>query len=316
MLRLIRRVIGKLASNQALTVVALKELTAVKIQLGENQINLNNFLRTTRKHLWEYEVKVFSQWGEDGIISFLLHRLGIVKPNVLEIGAGNFTECNSRFVVESFHANAYLVDGRDDLVSSVLNSGLLWKSSVFAESVFVTRGNASEIWARAYQSLGAVDLVSLDLDGNDYWILKELPLDSASVVVCEYNPLFGPQFELTIPYSENFDRTKAHFSNLYYGMSLRAAIRVMGEKGFTFIGSNVIGNNAFFVRNDLVHSIDLPIPIQNDLSLYCNWKIRESRDESGKLTYLSLREGIKLIQSCSLIDLSQGDLLTIRDLEI
>lgn len=316
MLRVIQRIIWKLALRHVLTVGTQQELNAVKIQLGENQISLNNHLKTTRKHLWEYEVKVFSQWGEDGIISFLLHRLGIVKPNVLEIGAGNFTECNSRFIVESFHANAYLVDGRDDLVSSVFNSGLLWKSALFAESVFVTRGNASEIWARAYQSLGAVDLVSLDLDGNDYWILKELPLGSASVVVCEYNPLFGSQFELTIPYSENFDRSKAHFSNLYYGMSLRAAIHVMGEKGFTFMGSNVVGNNAFFVRNDLVHRIELPIPIQNDLSIYSNWKIRESRDESGKLTYLGLREGIELIQSCSLIDLSKGQLVTISDLKI
>ena len=316
MLRAIKRIISKLAFNRALLLSMQQELNLIKIQVGKNQISMNNHLKSIRRNLWDYEVQVFSQWGEDGIISFLLHRLGIVKPNFLEIGAGNFTECNSRFAVEASQANAYLVDGRDDLVSTVLDSGLLWKSSLFAESIFVTLGNTSEIWDRAYQSLGNVDVVSLDLDGNDFWILKELQLHSASVVVCEYNPLFGWLQKLTIPYTEDFDRTKAHFSNLYYGMSLRAAIHVMDEKLFTFVGSNLVGNNAFFVRNDLVQKIDLPIPNQNDLSPYCNWNIRESRDKTGNLTYLDKEEGIKLIQNCSLLDLSTGEVVTIRELGI
>jgi len=312
----IRRLILRLTSNRVNFYRTNSDLNLLKIQLGKNQINMSNFLHTPRKYLWDYEVKVFSQWGEDGIIAFLLHSIGIVKPNILEIGAGDFTECNSRFMVEGFHANAYLVDGREDLVTSVSKSGLLWKSSLFAETIFVTRQNASEIWERACNSLGSIDLVSLDLDGNDYWILKELSLSSASVVVCEYNPLLGSKHELTIPYSESFDRTSAHYSNLYYGMSLRAAVRIMNQKGFIFVGSNLVGNNAFFVKSELIGKINIPFPDNNNLSIYCNWKIRESRDEFGELSHLSPSDGLKLIKDCPVVDLSNDVLLTIGDLEI
>jgi len=315
-LRAISRFIWKRASFRVRNFDTQHDLNPLRVQIGKSQINLNNFAGSPRRFLWDYEVKVFSQWGEDGIISYLLHRLEIIKPKVLEIGAGDFTECNSRFIVEALHANAYLVDGREDLVTSVSKSGLLWKSSLFAESTFVTVENIAEIWNRASQALGEVQLVSLDLDGNDYWLLKELPLGSASIVVCEYNPLFGYKHELTVPYSENFDRTQAHHSNLYYGMSLLAAIRLLNDKGFTFVGSNLVGNNAFFVRNDLTHKINIPIPNHSNLSIYCDWKIRESRDGFGNLTYLNAPDGLKVIQSCPVVDLSTGDLVKFGDFEI
>jgi hypothetical protein len=292
------------------------DLNALRVEIGRSQINLNNFLGTPRRFLWEYEVKVFSQWGEDGIIAFLLHQLQMVKPRVLEIGAGDFTECNSRFIVEGLNASAYLVDGRDDLISSVSKSGLLWKSSLFAETIFVTIENVSDIWKRATQALGKLGLVSMDLDGNDYWLLKELPLDSASIVVCEYNPILGYKHELSIPYSDNFDRTQAHHSNLYYGMSLLAAIRLLQDKGFTFVGSNLVGNNAFFVRNDLIHKISIPIPNHSELSVFCDWQIRESRDAVGNLTYLNTSDGLKEIQDCLVINLESGELVKIGEIEI
>ena len=89
-----------------------------------------------------------------------------------------------------------------------------------------------------------IDIFSLDIDGIDYWILKKLPDDISKVIVAEYNPYFGPDRKTVI--LRNFNRTNYHSSNLCWGMSLRALINLMNEKGFKFIGSNSLKTTLFF----------------------------------------------------------------------
>jgi hypothetical protein len=262
--------------------------------------------------LWDAEVKVYSQWGEDGILDYLCERLELSKPRVLEIGAGNFSECNTRFLAENRNASIFAVDGRDDLVSSLERSPLLWKNHVFAHQTWVSPKNINEIISKAKNSIGNIDLFSLDLDGNDYWILQEANLESVSIVVVEYNPLFGHLRAVSVPRDDMFDRRIKHHSWLYYGASLKAFENLLDRKNFEFIGTNRVGNNAFFVRKNLVRHI--PIKPNEDRSVYVDWRVREARDKDGKLTYSSGYPRVAEIRNLLLVDVQTNELVSVWDI--
>ena len=88
--------------------------------------------------------------------------------------------------------------------------------------------------------LNNLDIFSLDIDGIDYWILKELPKDFSKIVVVEFNPIFGKNLEISVPNINNFERKKYHYSNLCFGMSLKAAIKIMNRKKFLFYRNKFI----------------------------------------------------------------------------
>jgi len=88
------------------------------------------------------------------------------------------------------------------------------------------------------------------VDGNDYWIWDAVRAVCPVVVIVEYNSVFGSEHAITIPYDPTFQRTKGHFSNLYWVASLKALALLARQKGYTCVGCNSNGNNAYFVRDD------------------------------------------------------------------
>ena len=131
--------------------------------------------------------------------------------------------------------------------------------------------------------------------------------------MCEYNPLFGHKASVTVPREDQFARESKHFSWLYYGMSLRACISILNDKGFTFCGSNLSGNNAFFVKKDLVNSLTLNLPQMNNLARFTDWRVRESRDESGNLSYLYGSERADIIKSLKVLNINNDTLVELGD---
>ena len=103
--------------------------------------------------------------------------------------------------------------------------------------------------------------------------------------IAEYNANFGDKLEVTVPYIKNFNRTRYHFSNLAWGMSIRALIKLMNKKGYDFVGTNNAKCNAFFVRSDLFKSLKIDLPHIEDLSKYTNIKINEGLDQNGNLAF-------------------------------
>ena len=306
MKRVILRIISKLKSYFN------NDISNFHFLIGQNAILASRSMSEKFQNLWDAEVKVFSQWGEDGILDYLCESLDLSKPKVLEVGAGNFSECNSRFLAESRNASVVAVDGRDDLISSMSKHSLMWKNHIFAVQEWVTPLNINKVINTARESMLGIDIFSLDLDGNDYWILEAANLQHVSIVVVEYNPLFGPKLSVSVPRDDKFDRTSKHFSWLYYGASLGAFIQILSHKGFVFVGSNRVGSNAFFVKEDLVKKIKLPLPV--DLSRHTDWRIRESRNYAGKLDYLSNHERMNQINEMPLINVMDGSELRIKDL--
>lgn len=287
------------------------EARTLKYSLGQSSIIASRANYSNFQNLWDAEVKVFSQWGEDGILDFLCEKLRISKPKMLEVGAGNFRECNSRFLAENRNASVYLVDGRLDLITTAEKDPLIWKNHLFAVNTWVTPENIQSICKDAVNKMGGVDIFSLDIDGNDFWVLDSCPLDGVQIIVVEYNPLFGASLPVTVPRDDNFERRTKHYSCLYYGASLPAFISLLQEKGFAFIGTNRVGNNAFFIR--LENLTRVSIKPSSDLSVYVDWRIREARNVDGKLTFQSGFERVNEIRDMPLINLSNHRQISVID---
>ncbi len=302
---ILNRLRSKISSLTAFEVRSFRFLIGQAAILS-SRANSENF-----KNLWDAEVKVYSQWGEDGILDYLCERVELSKPKVLEIGAGNFSECNSRFLAENRNASIFAVDGREDLLSSIERNSILWKNHIFAHEAWVSPTNINEIISEARKSIGDIDLFSLDLDGNDYWILQEANLESVSIVVVEYNPLFGHLRSVSVPRDDEFDRKKKHYSWLFYGASLKAFEYLLDGKDFKFIGTNRVGNNAFFVRKSLAAQV--PIIPNTDYSVYTDWRVRESRSKDGKLTFCSGYERVDQMSALTLVNVVTGEEISVGE---
>lgn len=278
--------------------------------LGQSSIISSRILSKDFKNLWDAEVKVYSQWGEDGILDYIFGKLEVIKPKIIEIGAGNFSECNSRFAAENLNASVVAIDGRSDLIENVSKSELNWKTHLLGIQAWVTPGNVNSLISKASTFMSGIDLLSLDLDGNDYWIIESANLSSIKIVLVEYNPLFGGEKALSVPEDESFDRTTKHFSRLYYGASLPAFVMALNKKGFKFIGTNRVGNNAFFISEEFSELIPFrPNPNQN---CYYDWRIRESRDEKLNLSLLAGDDRLAAIADLPLVDVSTKQTTSLR----
>lgn len=275
-----------------------------KLLVGQSAIISSRLISNKFTNLWDAEVKVFSQWGEDGILDFICETLKISKPKVVEIGAGNFNECNSRFLAESRSASVVAIDTRADLVAEVKKMAVFWKTHIFPICEIVTPNNINELLVFAKDKMDGIDILSLDIDGNDYWVLNAAKLDKISVVVVEYNSLFGNLAEVSVPRDDLFNRKEKHFSCLYYGASLPAFIYSLSLKGFTFLGSNRACSNAFFVKNEKIKEFSIEIP--SNLELFVDFRVRESRDIYGSLSFLSGKDRLQIIETMPIVNVKNN----------
>lgn len=287
----------------------MPKLERMEFLLGQNSIISSRILRPTYQSLWDSEVSVYSQWGEDGILDYLCGVIGLVKPKMLELGAGNFIECNSRFLAEFRHASVVAVDGRSDLEESINSLGVSWKTHILPIQTWITPETITQISKAARNFLGGIDIVSMDIDGNDYWVMKNFDYSGVSLIVVEYNPLFGNKKAVTVPRNDTFQRTEEHSSNLYYGASLLAWVNLYEKMGFRFVGSNSVGSNAFFLKENLLAFIDFELPV--DLAPHTDWRVRESIDSQGKLTKVSNLQRVDLIKDLPLVDLQSDQETTV-----
>jgi hypothetical protein len=185
-----------------------------------------------------------------------------------------------------------------------------WKHDLTAVHCWVDRENSNSVIHDNGFS-GALGLLSIDIDGNDYWIWESLDTVKPVITIVEYNSVFGDKHAITIPYDPGFNRAKAHYSNLYWGASLRALCSLAEKKGYLFVGSNSSGNNAYFVKKDNIGKIR-PCSVQEG---YVKSRFRESRDAEGKLTFVAGEKRLKIIEDMPVYDLETRHLVKIKDLD-
>ena len=278
-----------------------------KRQLGEIQLLLKRKDYSKITNIRDAEVKIFSQYGEDGIIDFLLFKLDLINDIVfIEIGTGDYEEANTRFLCETRNCRGLLIDKIKDL-KYIKKRDFFWKNDIYFCQKNVSSENIVKV-LNTYDFNNNFNLLSLDVDGIDYWILKNIDLDRSDIAVVEYNPLFGADHSLTIPDINNFDRN--NYRKFFYGASLRAMIDLMNSKNYFFVGANKACNNAFFINKRNQH-LFTNITLEN-LNEYTNFKFRELKKNNPSKNKIS--NLIKLIEDFEIFELKTKKLMKIKDL--
>lgn len=220
------------------------------IQEALGRIESRQLSNISSSSLAEHEFRAFSQWGEDGILQLLIKNIEIKRKIFVEFGSDNYNlESNTRFLLTTNNWSGLVIDASIENINRLKSSPTYWLYNVKAAQAFITKDNINQI-LKENGITGEIGLLSIDIDGNDYWIWQIIDVIDPIIVIVEYNARFGRHLAVTVPYNENFDRAKAHPSMFYHGASLRALCILAERKGYTFIGCNKNGVNAFFVRKD------------------------------------------------------------------
>lgn len=237
----------------------LKWSTQKKINTFKSQEELR--IKTDSRNLRNFEDKVFSQNGEDGIIREIFKRIGTTNKFFVEFGVENGQECNGRYLLESCKWSGVWIDGSLDNVKQAKDKFNKYPIEVLDR--FITKENILEIFSQAKVPKD-LDLLSIDIDGNDYWVWEELREYKARVVVIEYNSKYLPHEDWTMPYNPKH----IYDGSSYFGASL-LSLKKLGEKlGYKLVSCDNMGVNAFFVREDLLG--DQFTHVEDDVSYhYC-----------------------------------------------
>jgi hypothetical protein len=211
----------------------------------------------------DVEFKVFSQNGEDGILLYLFSLIGTTNRKAVEVCAGDGIECNTANLIVNHGWDALLFDGSEENIRrgqqfySTCRTTFLWPPTLV--KAWITAENVNSLIVdNGFE--GEIDLLSLDLDGMDYWIWKAIHCIKPRVVVLEYNSLWGSEHAVTVPYQADFRAEYSKFGVDYGGASLPAFVKLGREKGYRLVGCQRYGFNAFFVRSGIGEDIFSEIP--------------------------------------------------------
>jgi hypothetical protein len=230
--------------------------------------------------LADVELSVFSQWGEDGILEWLVHRLGDIPETFVEFGVEDYREANTRFLLSTRGWRGLVMDADAGHVDAIRRDALSWRHDLDARHALVTRDNIDALLDAAGMACD-IGVLSLDIDGNDYWVWDAITRVQPHIVVVEYNAVLGDRHPLTIPYDAAFRRDRAHDSMLYWGASIAALRQLAARKGYRMAGTNRAGCNAFFVTDDRADRILSRIGDTRPRPS----RFREARDANGTLTF-------------------------------
>jgi hypothetical protein len=256
-----------------------------------------------KKHTYnfnDYEFKIFSQWGDDGLIQYLIKNIKIENEIFIEFGVEDYYESNTRFLMMNNNWKGFVMDGSEKNIERLRYQTWFWKYSLKSKAVFITKENINGILAETgFKNIG---LLHIDLDGNDAHILAEIDLKelNPSILIMEYNAVFGKDRVISVPYDKNFIRTKKHYSNLYFGASLAALTYIADHKGYGLVGCNLAGNNAYYIRKDLLNNA---IKVKTIDEAYILSKSRESRNQDNSLSYLDGDERYEIIKGLDVINI-------------
>lgn len=198
------------------------------------------------KQLNNFESQSFSQYGEDGIVEEIFNRIGTTNKYFVEFGVESGVECNSVLLLHKGWRGTWIEGNK----SHVKRIETRYKKSVETKALtllnaFITAENIESLFEDAKVEK-ELDFLSIDIDGNDYYVWEAIKKFSPRVVCIEYNAIFPPGTAFVIPYSPNYIWDGS--SN--FGSSLLSLTKLAASKNYSLVACTLSGVNAFFVRND------------------------------------------------------------------
>lgn len=215
---------------------------------------------------------VYSQTDEDGFLLFIFSLIGSTNKKVVEICAGSGLECNAANLIINHGWQGLLFDGDPDniRIGKGVFSFLKTTSNKppILVNAWITAENINDLITQHGFS-NEIDLLSLDIDGIDYWIWKSINCIKPRVVILEYNTYWSPEESMTVPYDIEF-KAKIINNAYYCGASLRAFVNLAKELGYRLVGSNTHQYNAFFTRNDIGTEIFPEVSVESCQTFHTN----------------------------------------------
>ena len=227
----------------------------------------------------KYEYKITSQNNEDGIIDYIFSKI----PNnkyFIEIGFGYYEFNSLNLIKKGWRGKLIDIDIEESTALRCLLEKYYPKSQVKVINTKVTKENINKLILKEELNK-EIDFFSLDIDSNDYWILKSMDLSNVNVLCCEYNHWLGNNDKLTVPYDENFK----FIDNGIWGASLLALNNLLDSKGFSLIAVESSGTNAFFINNKLAKNFEILSPLKSFKSVG-----RFYNDESKKKIFNNIKK--------------------------
>ncbi len=280
-----------------------------KLAIGKLLLKRNKLKKIEK--IEDIEFKIFSQFGDDGIIQFLIDKLEIdyEYQNFIEFGVEDYSEANTKFLLLNNNWSGLILDSSNENIENIKKKIFFWKFELEAIKSFITKENINSIITNSNINRKKIGILSIDIDGNDYWVWKEINVIDPLIVIVEYNSTFGFEKKISIPYKQDFERSKAHHSNLYWGASIEALKFLAKQKGYKFLTTNSAGNNAYFIKENIFDKIKLDLKKNTYQS-----KFRESRDESGKKTFINYDQRLSIIGHLEVEDVETNKLYKISEL--
>jgi hypothetical protein len=278
------------------------DFSSPKVNLGQIQSQLNN-KKDFINDLSEVEFQVFSQLGNDGILQYLINKVDIPNKTFIEFGVQDYKESNTRFLLINDNWSGYVIDGSDKSIDFIKNDVIYWLHELYAKAEFINCENINKLLVVPGFD-PEIGILSIDIDGNDYWVWKAIEVVRPIIVVIEYNSLFGRNNAWTIPYDPLFVRGENDSSILYFGASLRA-LEILGkQKGYSLIGSCSRGLNAYFIRTDKVRKFQ----IKPADECYVFSKFREITKDGERVSGFNR---VKLLEGYDVLDVTTGAIVKI-----
>ena len=257
------------------------------------------------KTAYDARYSVYSQFGEDGIIQYLLHRIDPVPETFVEIGVEDYRQSNTRFLLQKDNWRGLTIDASNAAADYMASSNLRAWRTIDHEAAFVDTDNINGLIGKHYQ--GEVGMLSIDVDGVDIYLWQAISVINPVLVVIEYQPNFGPTEKIATPYAPDFDRFRHHYSGQCAGASLAALEEVGSRLGYALVATSD-GPNAFFVRRDRLNGLEP----QTAKQAYRPGRYRDSRDSNFNPTFVTeIADRQANMRDAIVVDLSTGNQTTI-----
>ncbi|XME04330.1 hypothetical protein QYZ88_009175 [Lachnospiraceae bacterium C1.1] len=271
----------------------IKNLLEIKEMIGHVECRQLDSIDQISKS----EFRIFSQNREDGIIQYLIKNMRISEKKFVEFGVQNYIESNTRFLLCNDNWVGLVIDGNRENIDYIKSDEIYMKYNLTAVHRFITAENINSIISDAGYA-GKIGILSIDIDGNDYWVWKEINVIDPDIVICEYNPRFGKDEAVTIPYDPEWTRFKVSYTGAYFGASIRALTELGNTKGYALVASDSHGANLFFVKKELLNDRVKEVTVEQ---AYVKNNYRDTRDKNGLLDYLSFEKVVEKIHDLPLV---------------
>ena len=283
--------------------------------MGHMLNDLKRFFRTdlSKKYKRDFHPeKQASQGGEDGIIAEIMRRLKVNQGWFVEFGAWDGVRFSNTYALALQNWRGIYIEGDPEKFKE-LQANMRPHPGIVNVCRYVSLegGDSLDSILGETSIPREFDLLSIDIDGNDYWVWDAIKSVDPAIVICEYNPILGDMRALVVPYDPHFTRFNAHHSGLYFGCSIAALRQLAAKRGYTFVGTNSNGINAFFVRDDLAGPVLAGIEA---VRAYPS-RHRDSRDEKGQLSFTGGLARFDLIRHLEVVDVSSRQRIRLDRIE-